>query len=31
MSDEATNNHGAFIWSVADLSRRVHKQSGDGV
>lgn len=27
MRDETTNNHGAFIWSVADLLRGVYKQS----
>ncbi len=26
MSEETTNNYGAFIWSVADLLRGVYKQ-----
>ena len=30
MSDETTNNYGAFIWSVADLLRGVYKQSEYG-
>ena len=30
MSDETINNHGAFIWSVADLLRGVYKQSEYG-
>ena len=30
MSDETANNHGAFIWSVADLLRGVYKQSEYG-
>jgi len=30
MSDEAINNHDAFIWSVADLLRGVYKQSEYG-
>ena len=30
MSDESTNNYGAFIWSVADLLRGVYKQSEYG-
>ena len=30
MSDELTNNYGAFIWSVADLLRGVYKQSEYG-
>ena len=30
MSDESINNHGAFIWSVADLLRGVYKQSEYG-
>ena len=30
MSEETTNNYGAFIWSVADLLRGVYKQSEYG-
>lgn len=30
MSEKATNNYGAFIWSVADLLRGVYKQSEYG-
>ena len=30
MSGQAANNHGAFIWSVADLLRGVYKQSEYG-
>ena len=30
MSDETIDNHGAFIWSVADLLRGVYKQSEYG-
>ena len=30
MSEQAANNHGAFIWSVADLLRSVYKQSEYG-
>ena len=30
MSGQATNNHAAFIWSVADLLRGVYKQSEYG-
>ena len=30
MSDESINNHGAFVWSVADLLRGVYKQSEYG-
>ena len=30
MSDGTINNHGAFIWSVADLLRGVYKQSEYG-
>ena len=30
MSEETINNHGAFIWSVADLLRGVYKQSEYG-
>ena len=30
MSNESTNNYGAFIWSVADLLRGVYKQSEYG-
>ena len=30
MSEQAANNHGAFVWSVADLLRGVYKQSEYG-
>ena len=30
MSEQAANNHGAFIWSVADLLRGVYQQSEYG-
>ena len=30
MSEQAANNHGAFIWAVADLLRGVYKQSEYG-
>ena len=30
MSGQAANNHGAFVWSVADLLRGVYKQSEYG-
>ena len=30
MSEQAANNHGAFIWSVAELLRGVYKQSEYG-
>ena len=30
MSEQAANNHGAFIWAVADLLRSVYKQSEYG-
>ena len=30
MSEQATNNHGTFIWAVADLLRGVYKQSEYG-